>query len=153
MSTQYMEPFVVALETVLAKYGVANIKAGPLQRKENMYIESDITAIIGLVGKIRGNVAFSLAEETSKKILSVMMDGEPVPEIDDLGRSTIGELANMITGAAVTLLSHTGVTAEITPPTIIFGKDVFIILSSIPAAEAIIGTELGAVTVNIAFET
>lgn len=152
MSTQYMDPFVVALETVLTKYGMVNIKAGPLQRKENMYIESDVTAIIGLVGKIRGNVAFSLSEDTSKKILSVMMDGEPVPEIDNMARSTIGELANMITGTALTILSHSGVNTEITPPSIVFGKDVFVILSSVPSTEAIIGTELGNVTVNIAFE-
>jgi chemotaxis protein CheX len=152
MNTQYMDPFVIALETVLTKYGVADIQTGQLQKKENMYIESDVTAIIGLVGNIRGNVAFSLSVDTSKKILTVMMDGEPVPEMGDMARSTIGELANMITGTALTLLSKTGTTTDITPPSVIFGKDVFFILSSVPAIEAIIKTQLGDVTVNIAFE-
>ncbi len=152
MSTQYMDPFIVAVEKVLSKYGVVDIKTGPLQKKEKMYIESDITAIIGLVGNIRGNVAFSLSTDTSKKILSVMLDGELVPEMDAMARSAIGELANMITGTALTLLSKTGAITDITPPSVIFGKDVFLILSSIPAIEAIISTQLGDVMVNIAFE-
>lgn len=152
MNTQYMDPFVIALENVLTKYGVTDIQTGQLQKKESMYIESDVTAIIGLVGNIRGNVAFSLSVDTSKKILSVMMDGEPVPEMDNMARSTIGELANMITGTALTLLSKTGTTTDITPPSVIFGKDVFFILSSVPAIEAIVGTQFGDVTVNIAFE-
>lgn len=152
MNTQYMDPFVIAVETVLTQYGVTDIQTGQLQKKESMDIESDITAIIGLVGNIRGNVAFSLSVDTSKKILTVMMDGEPVPEMDDMARSTIGELANMITGTALTLLSKTGITADITPPSVIFGKDVFFILSSVPAIETIVKTQLGDVTVNIAFE-
>ena len=44
-------------------------------------------------------------------IFSAMM-GEPVTELDDLGRSAIGELGNMITGQAAIMLEEAGYTCD-----------------------------------------
>lgn len=47
--------------------------------------------------------------------------GMPVSEFDDMARSAISELGNMVMGNAATILSNNNVMIDITPPTIITG--------------------------------
>ncbi|HBF38657.1 MAG TPA: hypothetical protein DDW50_15230 [Firmicutes bacterium] len=68
MDVKYINSFLEALEYVLGQFGMTEVKVGALRKKENMFIEADITSIIGLVGDIRGNISFSLSEETGKKL-------------------------------------------------------------------------------------
>ena len=58
-----------------------------------MYVDTDITAVVGMVGQVRGNIAYSMAEDTAKKIVSAMMMGMPVEELDEMGRSALGEFS------------------------------------------------------------
>ena len=74
-----------------------------------------------------------------------MMMGMPVEELDEMGRSALGEFSNMVTGNASTLLSNSGVQVDITPPSIIFGKDVYFIISSVETLKIDMETSLGKV--------
>lgn len=85
----------------------------------NQYTTDDVTAIIGVSGKLEGNVLYGFSGGTALAVVSRMM-GEEVKTIsDEIGLSALGEIANMITGNAATRLSASGYPCDISPPVII----------------------------------
>lgn len=152
MDIRYINPFLEALVNTLQQFGVGEVKRGAVRKKERMIVDMDITSIIGLVGDIRGNIAYSLSQETAKPIVSNMMMGMPVTELDAMARSALGELANMVTGAAGTILSNSGTFVDITPPSIVFGEDIYFIISSVDTLTIDFETPYGKIEVNIGLE-
>ncbi len=61
------------------------------------------------------------------------MLGSPVVTFDQLAASAIAELASMISGNSIALLSNSGYVCEITPPTIIRGSNVPVDTNDVPA--------------------
>ncbi|HOK88058.1 MAG TPA: chemotaxis protein CheX [Fervidobacterium sp.] len=82
----------------------------------------NIVTVIGFVGDIEGNFVYSFSEETALKIVSRMM-GMEYNTIDELSLSAIGELGNMTSGSIAMNLEKLGYKIEITPPTVITGKE------------------------------
>ncbi|MGE5582302.1 MAG: chemotaxis protein CheX [Bacillota bacterium] len=149
MDAASINPFLESLVKVLEGFGIKNSKIGQLEKKERMQVTFDVTAVIGLVGDIKGNVAYSLSQATAMKIVSAMMPGFKVTEFDAMARSAVGELANMITGMASVSLSTTGVNIDISPPSIIIGEDVYFIISPLQSLAVIMDTQAGRIEVNI----
>ena len=87
MDIKYILPFLEALKGVLEQFGAVDIRRGDMARNDLMYVDTDITAVVGMVGQVRGNIAYSMAEDTAKKIVSAMMMGMPVEDLDEMGRS------------------------------------------------------------------
>ena len=91
--------------------------------------------------------------ETGLAVASAMltsMDMEPVEELNDMARATLTELANMITGQAVTKLHNLGFRFDLTPPAIFSGQNMEV---SDPNFEAlIVPMELpqGKIEINVA---
>jgi chemotaxis protein CheX len=52
-----------------------------------------------------------------------MMGGLPVDSLDDMAKSAISELGNMIIGNTATILSTRGISVEITPPSLHVGEN------------------------------
>jgi chemotaxis protein CheX len=152
MNVTYINPFLEALTKVLDQFGVSNTNIGKLEKKERMLVTLDVTAIVGLVGDIKGNVAYSLSQETAKKIIATMMPGRPVTDFDVLARSAIGELSNMVTGRASILLSNMGVNIDISPPSIIVGEEIVFIISPVQSIAVNMDTSAGRIEVNIEIE-
>lgn len=155
MDARYVNAFLEALVKVLGNFGITDVKRGSIVKKENMHVDMDITSVVGLIGDVRGNVAYSLNRDTAKVIISRMMFGTPVTEIDAIARSAVGELANMITGEASGAIAaiETGKTvADITPPSVIIGRDVLFLISSVPAIAVSMDTQFGRIEVNIGLE-
>ena len=85
------------------------------QMVSNRYTTDDVTAIIGVSGRLEGNVLYGFSEETSKPIITVML-GEDANMVDaHVGLSAIGEIANVITGNAATQLAA-GLRLRYQPP-------------------------------------
>jgi chemotaxis protein CheX len=76
----------------------------------------------------------------------------PVDELGSIGRSAIAELSNMITGTASALLSNFCDVVDITPPSIIFGKEIYFIISSVQTISVLMETIYGNIEVNIGLE-
>ena len=152
MDIKYINPFLEAVVKILGEFGIQDIKKGKIVVKDSMRVDLDITSIVGIIGGIRGNIAYSLSENTAKNIVSAMMMGMPVDELGSMGRSAISELSNMITGTASTLLSTTGEIIDITPPSIIFGKEIYFIISSVQTISVLMETSVGEIEVNIGLE-
>lgn len=152
MDVKYINPFLVSVKKILESYNITDVKRGNIKKKENMHVDMDITSVVGLIGGVRGNVAYSLSQQTAIQIVSAMMMGMPVTEFDAIGRSAIGELANMISGTATGILSQEGAIVDITPPSIIFGKDIYFIISSVETITVDMDTPYGRIEINIGLE-
>ncbi|MGE5404008.1 MAG: chemotaxis protein CheX [Candidatus Saccharibacteria bacterium] len=151
MDVKHLNAFLDAIKHVLTQFGVQDVKRGNLTKKENMNIKLDVTAVIGLTGKIRGNVSFSFSRDTAIKVVSSMM-GMQVAEIDEIGRSALSEFANMVAGTGSTLLSEDEMLFDVAPPSLIMGKDIFFVISSVETIAVTLETSAGAVEVNFGLE-
>lgn len=109
----------------------------------------EVAVIIGITGQMEGRLLLEFGKETALKLCEAMNFGEPFAELNDLARSTLAELGNLVAGRAVTLLNDNGSRFSITPPVILCGigmKASGVLNSTIIPVQ----TELGAVMVNVA---
>ena len=82
----------------------------------------DFTVIIGIAGKITGQLIFGFKEETVKNIAQVMIEQE-VDELDELTMSAVAELTNVISGnATIKLVDAGSKKLGMSPPSIVMGK-------------------------------
>lgn len=123
MNIEYINPFIEASQTVLKQIANIDAKLGKVYLKNSPYASEDIIIMVGLTGKIRGQVIFSMKKTLAMSIASSMMFGMPVTEFDEISKSAISELANMILGNTATLLYNRGVSIEITPPSLLMGQN------------------------------
>ena len=85
----------------------------------NQFTTDDVTVVIGVSGRLEGNVLYGFSEQTAHSIVSVLLGEEPGEASNEMGLSAIGEIANIITGNAATRLAAMGYRCEISPPVII----------------------------------
>ena len=96
---------------------------GQLTVRDIKFADHHVWIQIGLTGQMNGDIVFGLSETVALRIISAMMGGFVITEIDEMGKSAISELGNMISGNASTMLYNQGVHVDITPPKIV-EKDV-----------------------------
>lgn len=117
---EYLEPFVAAARDVLEQELCSPVEAGQLALADGVCTTYEVTAIIGVTGQLTGMALYGMSEATALGILSQLM-GAPCTELDELALSGVGELANVITGCATTLLAQLGLTVDIAPPVLLVG--------------------------------
>ncbi|MCQ2576341.1 MAG: chemotaxis protein CheX [Treponema sp.] len=155
MRVEYINPFVKASFRVLKDVlGGADIKRGDLYLKSTAMPVMGVAVLVGLAGDVEGRVLLDMTLETAINLASVM-NGEKLPSFDDLGKSTISELANLITGQFVTMLHELNFQVDITPPTLFVGQQMEIsaLSGSTNNVEALIVpliTEYGKIEINVA---
>lgn len=116
MKAQMINPFLESAHLVLQQMIQIEPVRGELAIKDVEFAHQYIWIKVGLKGNIAGDVVFGLHESVALKLISAMMGGMEVIHIDDLGKSAISEIGNMISGNASTLLSNQGVVVDISPP-------------------------------------
>lgn len=73
---------------------------------------------IGITGDLTGEVLYRFPEDTTLEIVKTM-SGMEFSEIDEFVTSALGEIANIISGNAVTDLSEMEIVCDIMPPEIL----------------------------------
>jgi chemotaxis protein CheX len=151
MNVNIINPFLEAVKNVLSQFGISDIKVQGI-KKEKKYDETEIISIIGLVGDVRGNVSYSMSEDTAKKVVSTMMMGMPVESIDEMAMSAVGELTNMFTGNASTILAQNGFKIDITPPSTVIGQNIYVNIGKVKTILVNMETSAGKIEVNVGLE-
>lgn len=118
MKQEYVNAFLAPAKLVWEKELLTPLNLVTAEAASNSYMTEDITAVIGVVGSLQGNVLYGFESRTALSVASEMM-GEPVEVLDEIGLSALGEIANMITGNAATHLSVAGYECDISTPVII----------------------------------
>ncbi len=122
MKAEYINPFISATADVVKQMAQLDVKRGQIGLKKVLLPSYEVVIKIDVVGDLQGSVVYSMAEDVAKRIASSMMMGMPVNALDDLAKSAVNELANMITGNAASKLNTLGITVDITPPSMNIGR-------------------------------
>ncbi len=97
-----------------------NLKEG--NNPKELLVRDGITGAIGFTGSLTGTFSVYFEPGLARKVASSML-GEELSEVNEDVKSAVGEIANIVLGRAKTLLSTQGYRIEITPPTIVAGKN------------------------------
>lgn len=124
MKVEYINPFIEAAQSVLQTLLNTEARMDKIYLKESPHSVEDMIIMIGVVGGIRGQVCLEMSFNTAEKIVSVMMQGITATEMDEVGKSAIAELGNMIMGNACTIFSNSKLNIDITPPAILTGDKI-----------------------------
>jgi chemotaxis protein CheX len=81
----------------------------------------DVTVTISLTGDYSGDVVFRFPQATTLNIVKTL-SGMDISQVDDFATSMLGEMANIISGNAVSALSETDCRCDIRPPKITLGN-------------------------------
>ncbi|MBZ9634974.1 chemotaxis protein CheX [Clostridium sp. FP1] len=123
MDVNLVNPFIDSFLNVMPQLGFKEIKKQGVSVKGKSIKSLGVMIILGIVGDIKGNIIYSLTDESAKQIASVMMMGMPVHELDDMAQSALSELSNMLTANASTNFAENGTTINISTPTLMHGSD------------------------------
>lgn len=121
MNAEYINPFLTAATKIVKDMCFIDLKIGKPYLSNAEFKEDTIIIMIGVTGEIRGQVLISFANNVACEIASKMV-GMPIEIMDELSKSAIGELGNMILGNTATTFSTKGIGIDITPPTICSGN-------------------------------
>lgn len=116
MKVEYINPFLESTLEIFKQVCNWNLSKGDLFIKNQPTVPNEIRLIIGITGDIEGNVSFNMKKEFALEIASSMMMGMPVNELDEISRSALCELSNMIAGNCSSKLYKMGKEVNITPP-------------------------------------
>ncbi|MGQ8874344.1 chemotaxis protein CheX [Paenibacillus amylolyticus] len=133
MKAEVINPFLESARNVFEQLIQVSPSTGNLGVKNVEYIADHVWIVIGMTGQLSGNIVFGIQETVALKIVSAMMGGFVITEMDDMSKSAISELGNMISGNASTILSNQGVVVDITPPQVMQSE----ILSTFTATKAL----------------
>lgn len=121
MKAMYINPFLKSACYIFEQFQLS-CKIGSPTVLPTPFTGKEVLSVIGVTGKIRGQVYLGITMPSALKIVSTMMGGASVTEFDEMGQSAISELSNMICGNAITRFSEEGISLDITPPSLIIGK-------------------------------
>ncbi|WP_129596177.1 chemotaxis protein CheX [Anaerophilus nitritogenes] len=152
MKVEWVNPFIEASQMILKQMANISCEKGTIHIKDGSFDAPDVMILIGLTGKLKGQAILGMNEEMAKKIASHMMCGMLVDELDEMARSAISELGNMILGNTATLLSNQGFEVDITPPTLLVGKKVSISTNSNQTITVPLNTDYGIIELDIAIK-
>ncbi len=152
MKAEYINPFIEAAQAVFKTLLDIDAKVGKAYLKASPFSVSDMIIMIGVVGEIRGQVCVELNFETAGKIVSAMMGGMPVSDMDEIASSAIGELVNMIMGNTCTIFSRNKISIDITPPTILTGDKIRISNKTATIGIPLMLQDYGNIYINITAE-
>ena len=149
MRVEYINPFVESAYSVLKEVLHCDIVRGELYLKATSQPVLGVAAIIGLTGDVEGRVLLDMSRHTAHKIASVM-NGEELESFDELAKATIAELANMITGQAVTKLHEIGYNFDLSPPSLITGDNMVVTDAGVEALIVPLELTQGKLEINVA---
>ena len=153
MRVEYINPFVEAAHSVLKEVLQVDVQRGELYLKSTAAPVLGVAAIIGLAGDVEGRVLLDMSRATAIQVASGMlqsMDMDPVEEMNEMARATISELANMITGQAVTKLHNLGFKFDLTPPALVTGDNMEISNTNVQALIVPMEMPQGKIEINVA---
>jgi chemotaxis protein CheX len=123
MNVEYINPFINVSVSLIKMICNADVNRGQIFIKNSPFTAKSVVIIIGVAGEFKGQVFFSMDESTACKIASAMMFGMEVNALEEMAKSAIAELGNVIMGNVSTEFYNNGIKIDITPPTVMVGND------------------------------
>jgi chemotaxis protein CheX len=122
MDVKFINPFLEGTVEVLKTMAFVNPIPGKPYLKKTNIAKGDVSGIIGITGTIKGSLALSFSAGSILKIVSNML-GEEMKSIDGDIRDAVGEITNMVSGAARKRIETMGFSLSASIPTVVSGKE------------------------------
>jgi chemotaxis protein CheX len=122
MDVKYINPFLEGTIEVLKTMAFVDPRPGKPYLKKNNLARGDVSGIIGLTGTIKGSLALSFSTGSILKIVSNML-GEEITSLNGEIRDAVGEITNMVSGAARKKIEAMGYSLSASLPTVVSGND------------------------------
>ena len=149
LTADYINPVVTATRTVFqTMLGCTPTRTG-LVLKEKMSPHYELSAVIGISGKVAGTIVLSLSRGAALQVLNRMV-GVEAQEITTEVCDAVGELTNMIAGSAKAQMERLQLSISI--PNIVSGKDHEIHFpSNVQPICLIFESEIGSFAIEVGF--
>ncbi|ABN53510.1 MAG TPA: chemotaxis protein CheX [Hungateiclostridium thermocellum] len=121
MKAEYINSFYKAAKDVFQLMVDIEPQRGELKLVENLCNNKDANIELGVVGDLKGKILFSFPKDMTLEMVKIL-SGMEMDKIDNFASSALGEMANIIGGNALTLLSQYNYTCDIVPPQIYIGE-------------------------------
>ncbi len=148
MKEEYVNPFLAPADLVWQKELGHCLQLLSANAVSHRYTTEDITAVIGVSGRLQGNILYGFSDETAKAVIKIMI-GDETPTSSELALSALGEIANMISGNAATELANAGYPCVISPPVMIEPVGSTITTLGGPQILVTFGSEVGTLRIRI----
>jgi chemotaxis protein CheX len=120
VSVEFINPFLTSSINVFRTMAGCELTRGKPYLTDGTHPTHEISGVIGLSGKAIGTVVLSLGETVALKVTEGML-GEAPKGMDGDVVDAIGELTNMIAGAAKAQMEHLEMSVSL--PSVIIGRD------------------------------
>lgn len=130
-NVQFINPILSAVLNVLSTMAGIEASPGKPYLNKKRAAPHDITGLVDMQGHAAGVIAVSLSKDLVLKVVGNMLY-EQFDEITDDIKDAVGELTNMISGQARSILSESGMSFQAGTPRVVMGKGQA--LEHIPAA-------------------
>lgn len=120
MRAEFINPFIHSLQKTFLTMLNCPVQRGQLSIKSDSRASYEISGIIGLTGRAVGAVVLTLSKPVALKAASTLLLCD-FSEINEDVVDAVGELANMVAGAAKAELEEYSLAVSL--PNVITGKD------------------------------
>lgn len=117
VNVEHINPFLMASTKILKEMCFIDATVGKPYIKNPTFFQDTLIILIGFTGEMKGQAMISFDNSIACDVASKMIM-MPITQMDELAKSAIGELGNMIMGNTATIFSTKGIAIDITPPTI-----------------------------------
>lgn len=148
MKVEYIEPFVAAAMNIFASELNIRAERGKLRVDGNYFTTKEVSVLIGITGEVEGNVVYGLHRTVAMDIAGRLL-GQPQKIFDDMCKSAIAELGNIISGHAAALLEKNRIACAISPPSLVIGKGTRIQTVGIPRLVIPLDIEIGELEIGV----
>ncbi len=121
INAEHVNIFLMAANKVISEACMLSPKVGKPRVRTEGYKDDSIVIMIGVTGEMQGHELLVFMNVFAVSIASKMMYVE-VTALDEISRSAICELGNMIMGNAATAFSAKNIGIDITPPSMCEGN-------------------------------
>ncbi len=121
MDVKFINPFIYGTMEVMEKMAFIKPVAGKPYAKTDDTARGEVSGIIGMTGDADGSLAMSFTEPCIIGIVEKML-GEKFTDMNRSVLDAVGELTNMISGAARKMMEKDDLKVVAAIPTIVFGR-------------------------------
>jgi chemotaxis protein CheX len=153
INADIVNPFIEAGISVIKELTNIEVRRGHLTYRVTPAPAYEVSIIIGVFGFVTGQVVYSMKKEVAVRLVQRVLGDVSAKEMKELFVDTLGEVANMITGNATSLLNkRQDHSLTITTPAIVTGNQVSVRLVPTPTVVLGMYTPYGPIEINLCLE-
>jgi chemotaxis protein CheX len=154
LSTVYIAPFIKGTAIVLTDMLGLTVTRGEPEVEGDLFKSYGFTAIVGFTGGWRGRFLLDMSPTTAVALARGFTGEEYQSEKEEEVLLCGAELANIISGQAITYINNSqpGMNIRLTPPSVFTGEGLSMFNIHLNSSSIVIQTEAGPVKINAAVE-